>query len=88
MSPDQAMTAAKAGAQGGGVVLAFMALMLLPMLVLLVADLLNGLGDADVVARQSLGQVLRMSAAGGFSERLLIETTEGFYPLQGVASIA
>ena len=82
------MRAAIGRALRGGVVLAVMALMLLPMLVLLVADLIDGLGDADVVARQSLGQVLRMSAAGGFSERLLIETTEGFYPLQGVASIA
>ena len=87
MRPTRAITGAKAGAQRGGVVLAFMFLMLIPLVVLFVADLLDGLGDADVVARQPLGSVLRMSAAGGFSERLVIETTQGFYLLHGVASV-
>ena len=46
------------------------------------------MGDADVVTRQSIGSVLRMSAPGGFSEHVVIETTEGFYPLRGQASIS
>ena len=88
MSPAQAMTAAKAGVQRGGVVIAFMFLMLMPLVVLFAVDSLGGLRNADVVARQPLGSVLRMSAAGGFSERLVVETAQGFYPLRGVASIA
>ena len=40
------------------------------------------------MARQPVGSVLRMSAAGGFSERVVIETTHGFYPLIGAASIS
>ena len=88
MKPAQAMTAVKAGDQCGGVVLAVMALLFMPALIFIAVNLFELLGDADVVARQPIGQVLRMSAAGGFSERIVLETTGNFYPLQGVASIA
>lgn len=88
MMPVQPPKPVKAGAQRGGVVLAVMALMLMPLLVYLAVDLFEGLGDADVVTRHPIGSVLRMSAPGGFAEHVVIETTEGLYPLRGQASIS
>ena len=79
---------ADGASHGAGMVLIFLALLLVPLLVLVAIKWFSLVGDADVLARQPIGSVLRMSGTGGFSERMVIETQEGFYPVLGLASIS
>ena len=85
---NEPMTPVKDEGQGVGVVFSVLALLLLPLLILYGDDWFDFQGNADIVSRQPIGSVLRMSAASGLSEHVVIETQEGFHPLLGTAGIA